>query len=73
MTPTIENPVTDDGSWETPDGGTTWLLVEPSQAWLDQRAADAANQPEPAPDPVEALTAQVAILTAALTALLGGN
>lgn len=60
------------GRWTSEDG-VTWLLVEPSQEWLDARAADAANQPEPEPEPVEVLQAQVAELTAALEALLGGE
>lgn len=37
--PTIENPTNEDGTWETSDGGKTWLLVEPSQAFLDAQAA----------------------------------
>lgn len=62
----------DDGRWESHDDGRTWLLVEPSQEWLDARA----NDPEPEPDPIEALQAQLAERQAtidALLAALGGD
>jgi len=42
-----------DGRWESPDNGTTWLLVAPSQTWLDARAAD--PDPEPIPSTLDLL------------------
>ena len=47
--PTIENPTNEDGTWETPDGGKTWLLVTPSQAFIDAQAAtpDLIETPDP--------------------------
>ena len=56
-----------DGTWTSPDGGRTWLLTEPSQAWLDARA----NAPEPEPE--RSTEDRIAELEAALAALLGGN
>lgn len=45
------------GRWESFDDGVSWSLVEPSQAWLDERAA----QTEPAtPDPRAIAIAAVA-------------
>lgn len=46
--PTVEEPENDAGVWSTPDGGRTWVLDEPSQAWLDARAD--------LPEPVEELS-----------------
>lgn len=60
--PTIENPTNDDGTWETNDDGKTWLLVTPSQAFLDAQAAI----PDP-PEPVD----RVAELESVIDALLG--
>lgn len=37
-----------DGTWTSDDDGVTWMLTDPSQAWLDARA----GQPEPDPDPL---------------------
>ena len=53
-----------DGTWTSPDGGRTWLLTEPSQAWLDARAAD----PDPAPEPTA--EERIAELEAIIAALL---
>lgn len=58
----MEKRTDNDGRWETSDG-VTWLLVEPSQAWLDARAADAANQPEPAPPPLDEVFAAVPVVS----------
>lgn len=67
-----------DGRWESVDEGRSWRLVEPSQAWLDARAVDAANVP---PDPIAGLLAELpaatleetnAILADVLN-LIGGN
>jgi hypothetical protein len=52
------------GVWDV--AGNTRTLVEPSQAWYDAREPE----PAPVPDPVAALQAQVAELTAALEALV---
>jgi hypothetical protein len=51
-----------DGRWESPDDGRTWLLVDPSQAWLDARAAE--PDPEPAPTPEERIAQLEAIIAA---------
>ena len=32
-----------DGVWESTDGGSTWALVEPSQAFRDRQAASTAK------------------------------
>ena len=65
--------VTADGREVSPDGGVTWLLVEPSPAWLDRQIADNAT-PEPDIDPEHAsddpLAAEVAGLRAVVEALL---
>jgi hypothetical protein len=53
-----------DGTWTSPDGGTTWLLTSPSQAWLDARAAD--PNPEPAPTAEERIAELEAIIAALL-------
>lgn len=58
----------DDGRWESDDGGRTWALVEPSQAWLD--AVNAIPDP---PDPGPSVEEQLAEVTAALNALAGGG
>lgn len=55
----------DDGRWVA-DGGS-WLLVEPSDAFLAARAA--LVEPEPAPD----LAAEVAELRALVQTLLEGQ
>jgi len=47
---------------EVSDDGVTWLLVEPSQAWLDARAAADANQPAPEPTAEERLATLIAAL-----------
>lgn len=52
----------DDGRWESHDDGTTWLLVEPSQALLDARAAE----PEP-PAPPPSAEERIAALEAQLS------
>lgn len=38
-----------DGVWTSTDGGVTWQLTEPSQDYLDRRAASAASLSEDAP------------------------
>lgn len=58
----------DDGRWVSDDDGRTWALVEPSQAWLDERDA---LPPEPEPGP--SIEDQLAAVTAALNALAGGG
>lgn len=48
------------GRWES-DNGATWVLVEPSQAWLDNLPA-----PEPAPpelEPIDAIAADLPAVT----------
>lgn len=52
------------GRWESNDDGRSWALVEPSQAWLDERAA--AVDPEPIPTAEE----RIAELEAVIAALL---
>ena len=46
----------DNGTW-TSDNGVTWLLVQPSAAFLAQQAAD----PQPAPQPTAEVVAAQAI------------
>ena len=58
------NRTDNDGTWTSPDGGTTWNLVEPSQAWLDARA----NTPEP--EPVVTAEDRITELEAVIDALL---
>ncbi len=62
-----------DGREVSPDGGVTWLLVEPSRVWLDRQVADNAA-PEPDIDPSHAsddpLAAEVARLGSLLEAVL---
>ena len=53
-----------DGTWNSPDGGTTWLLTAPSQAWLAARAADV--DPEPTPTADERIAELEAIIAALL-------
>lgn len=43
---------TADGDWTSTDGGRTWLLTEPSQAWIDARQSD---EPEPEPTALDLL------------------
>jgi hypothetical protein len=50
-----------DGTWTSDDDGLTWHLVEPSQAWLDARAAQVV--PDPEPDPLEQALAVLGELT----------
>ena len=50
------------GRWES-ENGTAWLLVEPSQQWLDQRSADAGSALAVGPDPVVEFHAKVDALT----------
>lgn len=45
----------DDGRWESVDG-LAWVLVEPSQAYLDRRE-QMPPDPAPPPDPLEVLAA----------------
>ena len=39
----------DNGVWES-ENGVTWLLVEPSAAFLAQQAADPDPEPQPSPE-----------------------
>ena len=50
------NRTDDNGQWESEDG-ITWLLIEPSEAFVAQLAAD----PQPAPQPAAEVVAAQAI------------
>ena len=54
--------IDDNGRWESPDG-RTWLLVEPSQEWLERPQPE---EPEPEPTAEE----RIAQLEATIAALL---
>jgi hypothetical protein len=59
---TVETETDESGVWQVLDG--VRLLVEPSQEWLDRRAAE---PPEPDPEPTIAeLQAQIEALLDAL-------
>lgn len=42
-----------DGTWTSDDDGVTWMLTDPSQAWLAARAAE--PEPEPTASPLDVL------------------
>jgi len=59
-----------DGVWESSDGGTSWVLIEPSEEFLNRPEPPL---PEPAPDPVTQLEAEVAELRLLVTGFLNGG
>ena len=66
-----------DGTWHSTDGGQSWLLTEPSQAWRDARSGDDPLEPNPLAEIAATLPAatleEVNDLLAQVISTLGEN